>query len=173
MSTLTNFWKMGLLVLLAKVPLAGIAQETTWVVDPAIPGQVIHESASADLRFYEFGVVNPVDGSVDSISFDALTGEWLAIGQDGVVAGGFKIPVSPYSTDPKCVGHPVLTIACAALGARQAVCEARRALSVRRAQRMCAASGLGVSVRSQTGCADVQTQCIPNPISDRSHLKEP
>lgn len=157
---LNGFWKMAVLVLVSKAPLLATAQETTWIVDPTLPGQIIHQPASADLRFYEIHVANPLDGSADVISYDALTGEWLAFGQDGIVVGGTKMISPLISTDPKCRG--VAVVLCLAAGAAL-ICEIRRNVAVRRAQDQCAASGQGLQIHSQTGCANVRTSCLPRP----------
>lgn len=167
MSVPKGVLKLGLAMVVAFAPLHVAAQEKIWVVDPLLAGQVVHQSVSSDFRFHAIDVVNLLDGSVDSISFDMVTGQWLAIGQDDVILGGTLDPsVLAEVTDAKrrrvcpgpagmvlCLGGPVLAAS---------VCEIRRELAVRRAGRDCARAGQGLQVDAQTGCGNVRTSCIPN-----------
>lgn len=134
------------------------AQEKSWPIDPVIPGQVISQAASSDLTSFELSVVDSVTGVVDHISYHRGTGDWLAIGEDGLVLGG-RLARDPLA-DPviQCAGPAV--ILCIGGGAAL-ICEIRRNLAVRRAQQQCNATGRGLSIRSQTGCASVRTECIP------------
>lgn len=163
MSVLRGGLKLGLAMVVAFAPLHVAAQEKIWVVDPLLAGQVVHQSVSSDFRFHVIDVVNSLDGSVDSISFDTVTGQWLAIGQDDVILGGTLDPsVLAEVTDAKrrriCPGGAMFLCLPAAVGA---ICEIRRELAVRRADRACAAAGQGLQVDAQTGCGNVRTTCIP------------
>jgi hypothetical protein len=119
---------------------------------------VVQQPGSADLIHYEISVIDTVTGSIDHISFDKSTGNWLAIGEDGIVVGG-RLARDPFADPPavECGGPAILLCIPAGIAA---ICEIRRNLAVRRAQQQCNAAGRGVSVRSQTGCGDVKTECI-------------
>jgi len=145
-------------VCVAAVPFHLAAQEQSWPVDPTLPGQVVYQPSSTDLIHYEISVADTVTGSIDHISFDKSTGNWLAIGEDGIVVGG-RLARDPFADPPavQCGGPAILLCIPAGIAA---ICEIRRNLAVRRAQQQCNATGRGVSVRSQTGCGDVRTECI-------------
>lgn len=131
--------------------------------DPTISADFVTTPHIDPAGNFNFVLRDPISGRHDHHQISASGTGWSAVGSDGLVVGGTwalpKAGPSVPSTEA-CVGPWLVACAAGLIAAREAICEMRATMRIRRASRQCSIGGHGTEVTQQTGCGNVQTRCI-------------